>query len=211
MIELKVADVSRETSEKMNQLMLIHKHQLTDYARRLLRWNDKINVISRNTTEDELMNHIRHSLYLSEYIAAENHHIIDAGSGGGLPGIPLGIIYSDKKIHLIDVVAKKMLLTDAVRREMGLMNINSKHISISDFDPPANSILVSKHAFKIADLLNMISGRNYESILMLKGDDYMEELKNIEKPVKIEVYRIDAVEKAPFFHGKCIVKIEISS
>lgn len=208
MINLQVADVSRETSELVNELFSNHKRLLSDYSDSLRKWNKKVNVISRNTTNEELRNHIRHSLYLSTYIVDGCEHVVDAGSGGGLPGIPLGIAHPETSIHLIDVVAKKMLLTDAISRELGLKNVKSHHVSIVEFVPFNNSILVSKHAFKISDLLSMVKGKAYDRIVMLKGDDYEDELKLVEMPLKIEVHRIEAVEQSDFFKGKCIVSIQ---
>lgn len=203
-------DVSRETFENIARMWSENQQALELYADRLLWWNAKVNLLSRNTKRSEVLLHIRHSLYLHALVPDGCNQIVDAGSGGGLPGIPLAITLPDKKVELVDVVQKKVMVTDAIKRELGLTTIRCTHMGIERFDPASGApVLVSKHAFKIADLLNRVKDKPYTSYLFLKGDDFKKELSDCEASLSVMAYRIDSVEKDPFFTGKFALKINM--
>jgi len=209
-IAIQSSEVSRETLDIIHALILEHETKINCYAERLKWWNARINLLSRNVGLDEIHQHIRHSLYLHTYLKFEKN-VVDAGSGGGLPGIPIAMADENKSVTLVDIVGKKMLACESMAIQCGLKNVRTVKQSIGDYEPVPDSVLVSKHAFKIPELLKMIEGKSYSKIILLKGDDYREELKTCGTDLHVDVHTIDAIEPAPFFKGKCIVTIKLIS
>jgi 16S rRNA (guanine527-N7)-methyltransferase len=205
---IRKSDVSRETYSIIDTCFTSHKPVFDLYVERLLWWNRKINLVSRDTTIKESLLHVRHSLYINTKIPDSTVQIVDAGSGGGLPGIPLAILNPHLNVVLVDVVEKKMMAADAIKRELGLKNVQCVHASIEDYEAAPNSVLVSKHAFKLPELITMTHKKGYLSIILLKGNDFQDELKHLQLEVDIEAERIDAVEKSSFFTGKTLLKIQ---
>jgi 16S rRNA (guanine527-N7)-methyltransferase len=201
------ANVSRETLAIVEDVMINHRSKLEEYADKLLEWNKRVNLISRDIDRNELIKHIHHSLMIMYSSAWVNSDvvIVDAGSGGGLPGIPLGIV-SGNSVRLVDIVEKKMLACKDMIRGLKLSNVKTVHgtiaeISINDF------IYVTKHAFKIADFINITDRQNYSAAIFLKGDDYIHELTECTIPLSIEIIQLDQLHDDKFYKGKCIVTL----
>ena len=92
-------------------------------------WNSKINVISRKDTDNLFTHHILHSLSIAKIIRfKENTSILDVGTGGGFPGIPLAIIMPEAKFHLIDRIAKKIKVVNAIKDTLGLKNVIAEQL-----------------------------------------------------------------------------------
>lgn len=205
-----IEDVSRETFSAINEAFVNGKDSYDIYADRLLWWNKKVNLISRDSKRQDVLNHIKHSLWVSassEWLSCGNS-IVDAGTGGGLPGMPLALAFPENKYHLNDIVHKKILAVREIVRDLGVGDrVGVEAESISDHKPNPESVLVTKHAFKINDLMQMISGKSYRAIIMLKGSDYQEELHLLKSSVEVRVVEIDSYEPDPFFEGKRVVTI----
>ncbi|MCH8523204.1 MAG: 16S rRNA (guanine(527)-N(7))-methyltransferase RsmG [Balneolales bacterium] len=201
-------NVSRETFDKVASIYEANRDRFKFYADKLIWWNKKVNLISRNATTSDLINHIKHSLYIASFINSDIEEIVDAGTGGGLPGIPLAIINPERRFVLVDVVQKKILAIDAIKRDLGLKNTRCVHRSIGDHTPGTRSILVSKHAFKLGDLIELTKSWKYDYMVLLKGSDYVDELENIDESFEITSYDISAVEKDSFFAGKYVLVIK---
>src|SRR5258706_11583963 len=93
------------------------------------RWNEKINVISRKDMDNFNEHHVLHSLAIAKIITfPDEYEVMDLGSGGGFPGIPLAIFFPDVKFYLVDSIQKKMKVANEIARAIGLSNITTQHI-----------------------------------------------------------------------------------
>lgn len=182
-----------------------------EYADRLLWWNKKVNLISRNVSRETLMEHMRHSLTLStvpEVIGADL--LVDAGCGGGLPGIPLAINMPDTQLLLNDIVSKKIIAVKQMVRTLGLQNVECVSGNVSGLDTPEH-LLISKHAFKVNELYNLCAEQSWSSMIMLKGkDEVEEELDGIGESLDITIYDLFAMQSKEFYNGKAIAVIKRS-
>ena len=184
-----------------------HEKTLSQYADRLLWWNEKVNLVSRDVSRETIIKHIEHSLTLSAHLDAV-HTWVDAGSGGGLPGIPLAIVHPEKEFIVNDIVQKKCTVLKALIRELELTNIQVKDGSIADIEMNSDMGVCTKHAFKIPQLLSMIAdkGKQPSVVLWLKG--FEEAGKDVDQHPQKELFVIQLLDNGsdPFYSGKAIVK-----
>lgn len=195
--------------ELIESLYLKNAQKLEDYLNQLLWWNDKINLVSRGVSRETLQKHIEHSLIVSaSRLFKEASNVIDTGTGGGLPGIPLGIVNPDKKILLNDIVSKKIMACKQMVLRLGLKNITLKEGSIGNVPIEKEEIVVSKHAFKINDLVELLGEKKWKGIILLKGKHEVErEIAPVSKPLKLKVYSLDVFDDS-FYDGKALVEIK---
>ena len=176
-------------------------------------WNQKINVISRKDADNLEINHILHSLAIAKIISFKaGTKILDVGTGGGFPGIPLAIMFPDCKFHLIDSIGKKITVVEAVAKEIGLENLTAAKIRAEDVDEKFNFIIsraVTTLPVFYKWIENKIISKNQNSIkngvIYLKGGDLSEELKAFEN--RNTVYNISDYFEEDFFETKKIVHI----
>lgn len=185
------------------------KELLSQYVDRLLWWNERVNLVSRDVPRETVLNHIEHSLSVSQSkLFKESSEVVDAGTGGGLPGIPLAITNPDKRFVLNDIVSKKIMACKHMASRLKLKNIDSFMGSLENLELKPNSIIVSKHAFKINEMIKMIEGKPWLGVVLLKGRDEVEsELEEIELSLDISVYDLQANFQNPFYNGKAMVEI----
>src|ERR1700761_7381590 len=108
-------------------------------------WNAKINVISRKDIDSLYEKHVLHSLAIAAaFEFAPGMEVIDIGTGGGFPGIPLAIFFPQTKFHLVDSIGKKLKVVDAVREAIGLTNITTQHIRAEEIKPRKFDLAVSR-------------------------------------------------------------------
>ena len=171
-----------EIYELAIKLFQNNKDRFEEYIKLLLWWNNKINLISRNVSRETLKEHVIHSLIPAEMGVMSNYDcIVDAGTGGGLPGIPLSIIYPKKKFILNDIVAKKVMSVKQIARDLKLLNIEVQGGSIVKTDVQTPFVIVTKHAFEIFNLYQMMKNKQVEKIIFYKGcEDAANELTEIE-------------------------------
>jgi 16S rRNA (guanine527-N7)-methyltransferase len=201
-------NVPRETFTDINQQFEKHEREFNLYLEQLKWWNRRINLVSRDVSRGTLVEHIRHSLLLagiSVYNSA--NFVVDAGTGGGLPGIPLAITSPEKKFYLIDIAKKKTMAANRIVHKLSLKNVSVKNISVSDIEIKQPVLLISKHAFKIDELYQKVSSFCWDHLVFYKGADFGEELQRIKTPLTIDVYWLDENNPKDFYQNKAILII----
>lgn len=206
-------NVSRETLDAIDKLYRSNMDPLKHYAHLLATWNKRLNLLSREITKELIMQHIHHSLMVlySEIMNTETvGRILDAGSGGGLPGIPLGIVL-DNEVNLIDVVEKKILAANQMCRSLGLKNVRGFHKSIAEVETDTNDVYVSKHAFKLGDFFELVRDENCKRAVFLKGDTFFDELELCNIPLDITYVDLYKYHDDIFYKGKMVLSIHVKS
>jgi 16S rRNA (guanine527-N7)-methyltransferase len=198
--------VSRETFETVDQLISNNEKKLTEYLEQLLWWNKRVNLVSRDVSRETVWEHIRHSLLISQInVFNSSEIIVDAGTGGGLPGIPLAITHPNKHFILNDLVTKKCLAIKQIAQKLNLKNLAIVDGSIENLSQDSPFLLISKHAFKINELFKMAATLPWDNAIFYKGIDFKGELSGIEVPLKVDVYKLS--EESKFYEGKSLIVV----
>lgn len=200
--------VPRGTFKKARTLFAEHDKALKTYAEQLLWWNQRVNLVSRDVPRGTLLKHIEHSL-LPEAMGVLDTGlpVVDSGTGGGLPGIPLAITRPDLSFTLNDIVSKKVLAVQQMARKLALENTGYFKYSIAELAAPSPFILVSKHAFKIPDLIELLEDKPWEKIILLKGIAFEDELQDDTPALRIQAYDLSGSGES-FYRDKGLLVIE---
>ncbi len=175
-------------------------------------WNNKINIISRKDIENIYLRHVLHSLAIAKFIKfKKNTTILDLGTGGGFPGIPLAIIFPESNFILVDSIKKKIGVVREVVKEIELQNVKFEWSRAEDLNCKYD-FLVTRAVAKIPDLVKWSKGRfNNNSkhgisngIIALKGGDINKELINIKEKKIVDIKDIFDIH---YFNNKKIVFI----
>ncbi len=177
-------------------------------------WNAKINVISRKDIDELYTKHVLHSLGIAKVIKFEpGTFVLDVGTGGGFPGIPLAILFPETRFYLIDVIAKKIKVVQAVVDALELKNVKAEQIRAElvkgDFD-----FIVSRAVTNMPDFVSWIKDKIKKKskhelrngILYLKGGDLTEELKDFPKATE---YNLSDFFEDEFFETKKVVHLPL--
>ncbi|MCW3074468.1 MAG: rRNA methyltransferase [Flaviaesturariibacter sp.] len=185
-------------------------------------WNAKINVISRKDIESLYEKHVLHSLSIAAAFEFPNGlQIIDIGTGGGFPGVPLAIFFPQVQFHLVDSIGKKLKIIEAVKEELGLTNITTQHIRAEEIKDRKFDFAVSRAVAPLIDLIRWSrpllkttsfkvqeadGERVYKSgLICLKGGDLVQEIKDsATRPKMIEISKIFEEE---FFAEKYLLYV----
>ncbi len=207
--QVEYTDVSKEDLSSLNDLLDKHFIKINEYSEQLLWWNDRINLVSRDVSHETLFEHIKHSLLISTTAGFQRaQEIIDTGTGGGLPGIPLAICYPEKSFVLNDIVSKKIMAAKQMVGKLKLNNVVTVNSSIAEVELKKVSV-ISKHAFKIFELIQYLEGKDWQEIILLKGEHEVErELKKVPEPLKVKITVLDKVLESEFYKGKSIVELK---
>jgi len=202
--------VSRETLARARELYANNEGALEEYIDHLLAWNSKINLVSRAVSRETIREHVIHSI-VPKALGLDGLHQkwIDAGTGGGLPGVPLAITSPEKQWILNDNVKKKMRAVSDITGKLGLENceISAKSISLVSLEKGVG--IMTKHAFKVDDLLRLLGSKPWKTILMWKGvEGALHEVESSKKKLRFTLYPFDFGENEEFYEGKGLLKIE---
>lgn len=199
---------SFEGFERANALLQEHSEMIREYVDQLLWWNERVNLISRDVSRETIVEHVRHSLVIEgSRLFEKSKQVVDTGTGGGLPGIPLAIACESKEIILNDIVSKKVMSCKQIIQKLSLKNCVTAGGSIASFDTYETTCIVSKHAFKINDLINMVGEKPWLGVILLKGQEEIEsEIKDIEQGLQVDIYSLEH-DEIPFYDGKALVEI----
>jgi len=190
--------------------------QLKQFARLLdlyHEWNAKINVISRKDIEHLEERHILHSMGIGKVIRfIPGSWIMDAGTGGGLPGIPLAILFPDSEFVLVDSIGKKILVADSIIKELGLGNASALNCRYEDLKQPYDFIVgraVTNIADFISGLKKLIGKKSENSLengfLYLKGGDFGDELMTLK--AKWNIYPLSEYFSEEYFETKKLLHL----
>ena len=179
-------------------------------------WNAKINVISRKDIQNLYTRHILHSLSIAKVIQFSDYSdIIDLGTGGGFPGIPLAILFPNCQFHLVDSIGKKIKVVDQVARELGLTNVRAtadraENIKGSyDFIVTrAVAIMPKLVAWTFEKLKKTHTNPLPNGIIALKGSNHAKEESDVlGKTYNYTIYPIKDIFADPFFDTKCVIHL----
>jgi 16S rRNA (guanine527-N7)-methyltransferase len=195
-----LTDIQKEQFEKLD--FLYHD------------WNEKINVISRKDIDALYTKHILHSLGIAKIINFEpGTYVLDVGTGGGFPGIPLAILFPETRFYLIDIIAKKIKVVQAVAEGLDLKNVKAEQLRAEnvkgDFD-----FIVSRAVTNMPDFVSWVKTKIKKNnkhelkngILYLKGGDLTEELKDFPKATE---YNLADFFEDEFFETKKVVHLPL--
>lgn len=208
--QIETVNVSRETFDEIEWYFVKHYTKLKEYARQIVWWNSKFNLVSRNQSENALLEHIRHSMSLciaEGFWKAKN--IVDAGTGAGLPGLPLSLIHDDAHFTLVDVNQKKITAIKQMVAALNLDRIEAQCVAIEEFESTDKSILISKHAFKLDEFFMLSFKQKFDSYYFLKGDDFKQELtQDLLDKFTIKVYNLETGTYLSFFNHKFLLQLD---
>lgn len=168
-------------------------------------WNQKINVISRKDMEHFYVHHVLHSLSIAKFTSfVPGTEILDLGTGGGFPGIPLAIMFPEVSFHLVDSIGKKITVVTEVANALGLSNVKAEKARVEDLKGRYDFV-VSRAVANITELDRWIErkfkqeDRNPQSngLICLKGGDLEEEFASFKKPYMM--VNLDTYFHEPFF------------
>ena len=177
-------------------------------------WNEKINVISRKDIDSLYEKHVLHSLSIAaSFEFADGMEIIDLGTGGGFPGIPLAIFFPHVKFHLVDSIAKKLKVVEAVAAGIGLTNVTTQHCRIEDIRNRKFDFVVSRAVAPLKDLwrwskplLKIKTQTEFTpGLISLKGGDLTLEIQ--ESNTRPKLMNIFSIYHEEYFKEKYIVYI----
>lgn len=179
-------------------------------------WNEKINVISRKDIDGLYEKHVLHSLAIAaSFDLTDNMEILDLGTGGGFPGIPLAIFFPQVKFHLVDSIAKKLKVVEAVAEGAGLKNITTQHSRVEEIKNRRFDFVVSRAVAPLKDLwgwskplLRTIKPENGEhkpGLICLKGGNLATEIS--ESGTRPRVIEIAEIFPEEFFKEKFLLYV----
>ncbi len=175
-------------------------------------WNLKINVVSRKDIDELYLRHVLHSLGIAKVIAFKNgSKVLDVGTGGGFPGIPLAILFPETQFHLVDSIGKKIKVVDEVVAGLGLTNVKTTNGRVEEVKDTYDFI-VSRAVAQMETFVGWTKGRiakkqNHDlknGILYLKGGDLSEELQ---KYTSSTIYDLPTYFDEDFFETKKVVHL----
>lgn len=175
-------------------------------------WNSKINVISRKDMDSFYLHHVLHSLAISKMISfSDGATVLDVGTGGGFPGIPLAILFPNVEFTLCDSIGKKIKVVEGVATSLGLKNVKWVNARVETL-PQKFDYIVSRAVTDLSNFIPWVKNSYKNGIIYLKGGDLKEEIegccraKMVEKD-KIMIFNIQDWFTEEFFESKKVIFI----
>lgn len=214
-IEVQFPEVSTESKEQFRQMETLYRE-----------WNAKINVISRKDIDELYRHHVLHSLGIAAYLRteipdvyermrgegpysiAEPLKILDLGTGGGFPGIPLAVMFPHAEFTLCDSIGKKITVATEVYKGLGLKNVRTVNARAESL-PETFDYVVSRAVTSLDNFMPWVKGKFNEGILYLKGGDLTEEIAKARlRKDSVHIWPISKWTDDPFFETKQVIYIE---
>ena len=177
-------------------------------------WNLKINVVSRKDIDELYLRHVLHSLGIAKVMEFKSGaKVMDVGTGGGFPGIPLAILFPETEFHLVDSIGKKIKVVNEVTEGLGLKNIKTTHGRVEEVNDTYDFI-VSRAVAQMETFQRWVKNKVHKKqnhalkngILYLKGGDLTEELANFPKAT---IYDLPSFFEEGFFETKKVVHLPV--
>jgi len=196
--------LSERQKDQINQLGSLYKE-----------WNDKINVVSRKDIENIYINHVLHSMGIAKVMSFNpKADVLDVGTGGGFPGIPLAILFPETHFHLVDSIGKKITVVSEVSKALGLKNVTAEQIRAEQIKGKYDFV-VSRAVTRMKEFYGWVNNKIKDDsthsldngILYLKGGDLDEEMNELRCPYSI--YNLSDFFKEEFFETKRVVYVPL--
>jgi 16S rRNA (guanine527-N7)-methyltransferase len=209
-LELITKYFSDFTPVQLEQLRLLEEVYLD--------WNSRINVISRKDTDGLYEKHVLHSLSIAALCEFQKgQQVLDLGTGGGFPGIPLAIFFPDTEFLLVDSIAKKLKVVDAVAEAIGLKNVTTRHTRAEEIKGQKFDTVVSRAVAPLGDLWRWskplirknkeLSPENVNGLICLKGGDLAQEISDSEcRPRMVPISELFTEE---YFKEKFVLVVRV--
>lgn len=178
-------------------------------------WNNKINVISRKDVENLYVNHILHSLGIAKVVSFQKDaEVLDVGTGGGFPGIPLAILFPETRFHLVDSIGKKITVVREISNALGLKNVEAEQVRAEEIKRKYDFV-VSRAVTRMKEFYGWVQNKSKpkskhsldNGILYLKGGDLDEEMTELKKPYSQYDLRDFFTEE--FFETKKVIYVPL--
>ena len=214
-IQERFPEVTAEQMEKFEKMDALYRD-----------WNAKINVVSRKDIDELYRHHVQHSLGIAAYLKAEMPDvyerlrgdgpysiaepmkIMDLGTGGGFPGIPLAVMFPHAQFTLCDSIGKKITVATEVARGLGLDNVKTVNARAESL-PETFDFIVSRAVTALDNFMPWVKGKYSEGILYLKGGDLTEEIAKARlRKGSVHIWSISRWTSDPFFETKQVIFIE---
>ncbi len=214
-IEEKFPEVTERQMEQFEKMDALYRD-----------WNSKINVVSRKDIDELYRHHVLHSLGIAAYLKtempdvydrlrgegpfsiAEPLKVMDLGTGGGFPGIPLAVMFPHAHFTLCDSIGKKIIVATEVAKGLGLENVKTVNARAESL-PETFDYIVSRAVTALDNFMPWVKGKYSEGILYLKGGDLNEEIARAKlRKGSVHVWPISGWTSDPFFETKQVIFIE---
>lgn len=197
------------------ELSPVQRSQIAKLEGLYTEWNDKINVISRKDIGNLYLNHVLHSLAIAKVISFKpGADVLDVGTGGGFPGIPLAILFPETRFHLVDSIGKKITVVNHVAAGLSLKNVKAEQVRAEQINREYDFI-VSRAVTRLKEFYGWIHKKVKKQsvhslnngILYLKGGDLSEEVEELKK--HYQIFDLPQYFEEEFFDTKKVVYVPL--